>query len=399
MKLKFKFLFSILFLINLTIFCPFIRYHMVFATTKEAGLLQGKASTSVVTSAITDGDTNTYFTIIPGDSLVWSITSSTITKLYYKGPNDPAIMITLHDNLGNTTVISAFDLPADGYYTLPTPVNNVTEITIDVDGNATGTYDVYEFDAYQPTDTTPPAEVSNLNETHTNTQSNLSWTNPTDSDFSHIKILRDGVEIANNITGTSFQDNGLSSSTTYNYTLKTVDNSGNESIGAMISVSTNGTLTITAPTITTDFGTITINNLIDSVNANLSAFVVEDNTGTGNGWNVTVESTPFTQSNATGNPAIVLPKNTLTLNGIENITQTSGTSNLPTIQGTGPWTIDNGPVTILSAATGEGMGTFEITFPANALSLNVDTSKKVVDALNNPTVYESTITWTVSNGP
>ena len=63
----------------------------------------------------------------------------------------------------------------------------------------------------------------------------LSWTNPTGLGFSHIHIYRSttagalGALVADNLAGTTFTDTGLSSQTTYYYTVRSVDVSGNES--------------------------------------------------------------------------------------------------------------------------------------------------------------------------
>lgn len=89
------------------------------------------------------------------------------------------------------------------------------------------------------TDTTPPAEVTSLAETHGFTTANLTWVNPTTSDFSHVRILRNGVQIATNQTGTSYADSGLATGTQYTYLLKTVDTTGNQSTGVSIVLTTN----------------------------------------------------------------------------------------------------------------------------------------------------------------
>lgn len=158
----------------------------------------------------------------------------------------------------------------------------------------------------------------------------------------------------------------------------------------------SGTMDITAPATTVNLGSITVDSTVKTVNANLTNMTVVDNRGTGEGWNITVSASQFTQT--TGGTPLKLPTNTLKLNGIGTITQTVGTSGGPTTT-TAPWTIDTGAVKVLSAATNKGMGTFTVAFPVNAVSLNVDTAQKVVDPANNPTVYASTLSWVVSTGP
>jgi chitodextrinase len=120
-------------------------------------------------------------------------------------------------------------------------------------------------------DTTAPSEVTNLTETHDATAINLSWTNPTDADFSHVNIYRDNVQIATNITDANHTDSGLASGTQYTYSVRTVDTSGNESTGASIIVTTD-TPDTTPPaevaglsaTTTNDSATLTWTNPIDA---------------------------------------------------------------------------------------------------------------------------------------
>lgn len=86
-------------------------------------------------------------------------------------------------------------------------------------------------------DTTPPANVTNLSYTSTTSQVVLTWTNPTDSDFNHTNIYRNGTLLGNTSTGT-YTDSGLSASTTYTYKVTSVDTTGNESTGTTISATT-----------------------------------------------------------------------------------------------------------------------------------------------------------------
>lgn len=251
-------------------------------------------------------------------------------------------------------------------------------------------------------DTTPPNEVTNLNETHASSTVNLTWTNPINSDFSHVKIYRNGTLVGDNITTPTFSDSGLSSGTSYTYKIHTIDVTGNISVGVTIFVTTTstGSLSIIAPSDFTDFGDITVDGTIHSLTSPLNPLMVSDLRGSGVGWNVTVESSPFIQINFTaGNTPIILPIYSFSLQGIQGITQTVGSSTLPSVLPGVPWLIDDGPVSILSAGVGEAMGTFEVSFPVNALQLNVDTSNSLIDQLNNPTEFESTITWSVSSGP
>ncbi|MFH1784759.1 MAG: discoidin domain-containing protein [bacterium] len=100
-------------------------------------------------------------------------------------------------------------------------------------------YSLWEFEVYGSTDpdTTPPAPPSNVQvvDAASGSQLNISWTNPTDADFAHIHIYRSTVSgqigslVHDNVTGTSKQDTGLTNGTAYYYTVRSVDNSNNES--------------------------------------------------------------------------------------------------------------------------------------------------------------------------
>ena len=91
-------------------------------------------------------------------------------------------------------------------------------------------------------DTTPPAQVNGLAvTTSSSTQLNLNWTANTDSDLNHYNIYRgttNGFPVTlgvtpptatttNPPTANSYQDTGLTPSTTYYYKVSAVDNAGN----------------------------------------------------------------------------------------------------------------------------------------------------------------------------
>ena len=90
-------------------------------------------------------------------------------------------------------------------------------------------------------DTTPPAQVSGLAvTTASSTQLNLDWTANTESDLNHYNIYRgttDGFTVTLGVTpptatttnppSNSYQDTGLTPSTTYYYKVSAVDNAGN----------------------------------------------------------------------------------------------------------------------------------------------------------------------------
>ena len=73
---------------------------------------------------------------------------------------------------------------------------------------------------------TPPNAPSNLTATvASSNQINLSWTASATSGVTYT-VLRNGIAIANNLTGTTYSDTGLTASTTYSYTVEAIDSAG-----------------------------------------------------------------------------------------------------------------------------------------------------------------------------
>ncbi len=74
-----------------------------------------------------------------------------------------------------------------------------------------------------------PSTVTNLSETSTGEFSiDWNWTNPSETDFNYTEIYRDGTFIANVSSPTNnYTMQGLSASTTYTISVRTVDNAGN----------------------------------------------------------------------------------------------------------------------------------------------------------------------------
>lgn len=110
--------------------------------------------------------------------------------------------------------------------------------TVDTTGNVSTGKTIVVTTSAAP-DTTPPAEVPTLTATKTDTSIDLTWTKPADADFNHVRIWRDGVQIASNLAGTTYTDSGRTPSTAYTYILRTVDGTGNVSAGKSITVTTD----------------------------------------------------------------------------------------------------------------------------------------------------------------
>jgi uncharacterized repeat protein (TIGR03806 family) len=103
-------------------------------------------------------------------------------------------------------------------------------------------------------DTTAPPAPAALSATASgSTQINLAWNAVTDTGGSGLagyRVLRGGVQIANNVVGTTYSDSGLTASTTYQYTVRAFDNAGNVS-GSSNTASATTAADTTAPSVPT----------------------------------------------------------------------------------------------------------------------------------------------------
>ena len=130
------------------------------------------------------------------------------------GPYTGAYSVVIDGEDGTTMVVKAWT--ATHYGTT----------TVTLSGDMTG-IDVVINTPFA--DTTPPASVSDLDETDRGTTwIQWDWTNPSDSDFSHTNVYIDRVFKAKvNAPDNSYNAAGLSSGTTYEIGTRTVDDSDN----------------------------------------------------------------------------------------------------------------------------------------------------------------------------
>ena len=101
-------------------------------------------------------------------------------------------------------------------------------------------------------DTTPPSQPAGLTATAVSGSTDQpGWTASTDNvGVTGYKVFRNGTQIATP-TATTFNDTGLTASTTYSYTVAAVDAAGNTSTpSTAVSATTTGTADTTPPTIT-----------------------------------------------------------------------------------------------------------------------------------------------------
>lgn len=168
------------------------------------------------------------------------------------------------------------------------------------------------------------------------------------------------------------------------------------------------------PTLTS----VTLNGQAQTTNSTMTNFGAADATGTGSGWNVSVEGqTGAGKSNVFAQycpkptkcgtdlegyvPAgQTLPANSLTLNstGASFSAQNGSTGTAPTLQCAATCNVDHASaVKVASAAVSAGMGTWLTTgFSATSLALATPSTLKV---LANEEVYRVNLLWTLATGP
>ena len=172
----------------------------------------------------------------------------------------------------------------------------------------------------------------------------------------------------------------------------------------------------TAPGLPT-LSAVTLNGAAQTTNSTMTNLGVADATGSGSGWNVTVEgqtgvgkSAVFAQycpkakcgAESEGYVAggAKLETNSLTLNstGASFSAQSGSTGTAPTLQCSTACNVDHATaVKIASAAVNAGMGTWLTTgFGATSLALSTPSTLKV---LPSEEVYRVNLLWTLSTGP
>ena len=160
---------------------------------------------------------------------------------------------------------------------------------------------------------------------------------------------------------------------------------------------------------------VTLNGQAQTTTAQMSNFAVDDTTGSGSGWNVTVAGDGSggksavlkqycTQAGGCGAHPFgyvtggqTLPANSLKLSSTgASFTGVNGTA--PTFQCGAPCSVDSASATkIASAAANAGLGPWQSTgFGASSLSLSTATTLRALPANE---VYRADLLWTLGSGP
>ena len=181
---------------------------------------------------------------------------------------------------------------------------------------------------------------------------------------------------------------------------------------------TGGSLSFSSAPALPTLTAITLNGQAQTTNTTMTNFTVLDATGSGAGWNVTVNGNaaggksavfkqycPSATCGSDTGPGYVaggqtLAANSLTLasTGASFTGQNGTTGTAPTLQCASACNVDSGSaVKIASAATSTGMGTWATTgWSGTSLALSTPTSLKT---LQTGEVYRVDLVWTINSGP
>lgn len=161
------------------------------------------------------------------------------------------------------------------------------------------------------------------------------------------------------------------------------------SSGVSISISA-GSLGVTAPAVN-DFAVVVLDGTVQVTRAPLEPFSVTDARGSGQGWSLTLQATPFREWDGNGyvTDGKALPAGSLGLDGLA-VTPEGTDSPSPAIRA-GPYILDESAVTVATAPVGTGMGTF-VFQPTSTLAV-------AVPAHTYARVYRSELSVSVTSGP
>lgn len=175
--------------------------------------------------------------------------------------------------------------------------------------------------------------------------------------------------------------------------------SSNPSTNVTVGISPGG-LNITPPSL--DHSFYVTSDTQTSAYADLSPMVVTDATGTGAGWNVTVQASQVSVVSETLSGRFRLPYGSLQL-----MAPSVSTDN-PMAVNAGPTTVQedlfidmpNSTTTVVRATPNNGMGKWVVNFPKDCLRLNLGSvAHDILHQFNGPVSFSTTLTWRVSCGP
>lgn len=409
--------------------CVMILPYMAFAYT--GGLLDQKSmnlgstiSTQEggTTSAATDDNTSTSVNITnnagASNLYLWQDlgTATSIGSYQLKTGNSNTVAIRFYD--ANGTLLNTISNPvSDGTKTAITVINNVKKVAL-LSWNGGTTGNVVEFDIYDntPVDTTPPANVTGLTAgSITATGATLSFTTPSDADFDHYNVYQGSTKVYTSSTNIAksaamtYNATGLSGSTSYSYKVTTVDTTGNESGGSVVTFTTLAPPDTTAPSVPTGLTanagntTAALSWTASTDNVGVDHYnIYQNGTKIGQATTTSYTATGLTNSqaysftvsavDAVGNESAqstsvsVTPLNTAAPNAPTGVTVTGGDTTA-----TVSWTANTEP----DVVTGGGYNLYQSTDGTTFTKVNanlITNTNFIVSALTNGTKYYFEVT-------
>ncbi len=217
-------------------------------------VIPGFSISSISGDTSEDGTTAEFtmqLTSTPNGNVAIDIVSSDETE-GIASPEELTFTTTNWDIAQTVTVTGVDDTTSDGDQTYSIQLSINSEFTTDTTGyadlnpgavNVTNADDDSDSGGGDPSsDAEPLPKVSLSGVSATDVEIILTWTDPTEAHFDHVEITMDGSETDLIQAGIeTFTKSGLSSSTTYSFTIRNADDSGGFSDPITTKVKTNST--------------------------------------------------------------------------------------------------------------------------------------------------------------
>ncbi len=336
---------------NVTGLAPGTSYDFTVFAEDAAGNISTVSNTETV-NTLPDGQTPSTITDLSSTN-----TTATTTDLSWSASTDN-VGVTNYEvfqdgvSIANTGTTTTFIVTA----LAPSTSYDFTVFAEDAVGNVSNVSNTETVNTSGAPDTEDPSAVADLSSSNTTvTSTDLSWSASTDNvGVTNYEIFQDGVSIANTGVTTSFNVTGLTTDTSYDFTVFAEDAAGNTS--AVSNTETVNTLIddqaptaiidLTASGTTSSGTSLSWSASTDNVGVtNYEVFqdgVSIANTGTATTFNVTgliadtnYDFTVFAEDAAGNTSAVSNTENITTLSGAGIIDYTSENANLSTVD----WTV------------------------------------------------------------
>jgi hypothetical protein len=157
---------------------------------------------------------------------------------------------------------------------------------------------------------------------------------------------------------------------------------------------------------------VTLNGQTQTQYTTLATYTAVDSTGTGSGWNVTFQATPFSCTAGSGsnkcpsggssmpNGSLTMAPPTVACDAVMNGTACSGQGAVPTMSIAGNTAVDAASaVKVASSAANAGMGTYDFTPGLVDATSGHDFKLVIPSTVYAGATYSSTLTVSIGSGP